>query len=85
MSETQGELNRLRWRCRIGLLEVDLLLTNFFEQEYLQLSEDEKNNFKELLEYPELDLFAMLKGETECLNPNIHKMVMKVRRVNNLK
>ena len=42
------ELNRMRWRCRRGLLELDLLLGPFFEAMYLTLDADQQLNFPAL-------------------------------------
>jgi antitoxin CptB len=44
------ELRRLRWRCRRGLLELDVLLSNFLEQGYPDLSPEEQANFARLIE-----------------------------------
>ncbi|MDJ0806588.1 MAG: succinate dehydrogenase assembly factor 2, partial [Gammaproteobacteria bacterium] len=32
-----AELNRLRWQCRRGMLELDLLLLGFLETRYPRL------------------------------------------------
>jgi len=37
-----GELNRLRWRSRRGLLELDLLLLPFYDEMYSELEADHK-------------------------------------------
>ena len=44
------ELRRLQWRCRRGLLELDVLLSNFLEQHYPNLSPAEQENFARLIE-----------------------------------
>jgi antitoxin CptB len=49
---TQGavELARLRWRCRRGLLELDIVLGQFIEQGYASLNEAQKIKFDALLD-----------------------------------
>ena len=74
MSESQ-----LRWRCRRGMLELDLLLTTFIENEYHNLSREDFVLFSALLEYQDqtlLDLF--LKKETSP-DPAISDLVDRIR------
>jgi|JI102314DRNA_FD_contig_111_218320_length_1069_multi_3_in_0_out_0_1 antitoxin CptB len=54
--EKEETLSRLRWQCRRGLLELDILLGNFLETHYLQLSEKEKILFNDLLQCSDQDL-----------------------------
>lgn len=42
--------SQLRWRCRRGVRELDVLLTQFLESGYAQLSATEKTDFERLLE-----------------------------------
>lgn len=50
------ELNRLRWRSRRGMLELDLLLLPFFDEEFARLPEAEQDTFARLLEEDDPDL-----------------------------
>lgn len=43
-------LSRLRWRCRRGMRELDLLFERFLESGYNQLTEEQKENFDRLLD-----------------------------------
>lgn len=66
MSETalvSGELQRLRWQCRRGLLELDLLLRRFVELRYATLSALEQERFRELLAQPDPALLAWIQGQ----------------------
>lgn len=45
--------DQIRWRCRRGVLELDVILTRFLEQKYDGLSEDELIKFYALLELPD--------------------------------
>lgn len=56
-------LRRLRWQCRRGLLELDLLLTRFLDQRYMELTTDQQQAFQRLLERPDQSLFAWLQGQ----------------------
>lgn len=48
--------NRLRWRSRRGMLELDLLLLPYFDEVFDQLPETEQNIFIRLLEQDDPDL-----------------------------
>lgn len=66
MSVAQDEtLRRLRWQCRRGLLELDLLFVRFLEQRYLSLNAAEQGAFQRLLAQPDQTLLAWLQGQQE--------------------
>lgn len=55
-------LPRLRWACRRGMLELDVLLSNFLDGAYASLSDEEKHQFVDLLNGTDPELFAWLMG-----------------------
>ncbi len=67
MLTEEEELNRLRWRSRRGMLELDLLLLPFFDEVYRDLEEDQQQLFQRLLEqdYPDLWLWFSRKDKSE--------------------
>ena len=65
MSRQHDLTSELRWQCRRGMLELDLLLNGFLDERYNQLSDDEKAQFKSLLDYPDQTLFDLLMAETD--------------------
>jgi antitoxin CptB len=56
MSRTPAELNRIRWRSRRGMAELDILFIPFFEEVFPFLAEARQNAFVRMLteEDPEL-------------------------------
>ena len=60
-----SELDRVRWRCRRGLLELDLVLKKFLERRYDQLGPEERDLFVELLDQPDNDLLDFALGRAE--------------------
>lgn len=57
---------RRRWRCRRGLLELDLLLLGFFDAHYDAMTAPERERFGRLLERSDEELGAwLLRGEKE--------------------
>lgn len=58
-------VRRLRWQCRRGLLELDLLFLRFLEQRYRALNTDEQVAFQRLLEQPDQMLLGWIQGQQE--------------------
>ena len=59
------EIDRLRWRCRRGMLELDLLLGRFLETGYAQLDTSQREGFAKLLAAPDVELAAWIAGTSE--------------------
>lgn len=55
MKNNSAEFRRLQWRCRRGLLELDMLLSNFLHQRFPNLSPEEQVSFAHLLEVADDD------------------------------
>jgi antitoxin CptB len=58
-------LERVRWRSRRGLLELDIVLGRFVEAHYMQLDDKEKKAFEALLDMPDNPLWDMIAGRAE--------------------
>ncbi len=61
-----AELDRIRWQCRRGLLELDLILGRFLEQELAALGPEQMQVFKELLGEADTLLLAWVMGQEEA-------------------
>ena len=57
---TDEELRRLSWRCRRGLLELDIVLQQFSEVHMANLSVAELQAFNRLLDLPDNDFLDIL-------------------------
>ena len=75
-----SELDRVRWRCRRGLLELDLVLKAFLEKGYARLGPDGQAAFLELLEQPDNDLLDLAMGRREPA-PRYREVVELLRAV----
>ncbi len=73
------DLRRVRWRCRRGLLELDLLLLRFVDERYSALPEAEKSGFQELLSLPDATLFDYLAGRDKPADKVLREIVRKIR------
>ncbi|HKW39411.1 MAG TPA: succinate dehydrogenase assembly factor 2 [Burkholderiales bacterium] len=72
---TDAEMNRLRWRCRRGLLENDLVLQRFLALHGPALSGERLSAFRALLDYPDDELWGLVSGRSECGDPALGEVV----------
>ena len=57
-------LNKLRWKARKGIRELDILLQNFIETSYSRLDNNDKKLFEEMLEIETYDLLNAISGKS---------------------
>lgn len=69
----------LRWRCRRGMLELDLLLNRFVDTDYAKLDAAEASLFHQMLDYPDPLLFDLLLGHMPSTDRNISRLVSRIR------
>jgi antitoxin CptB len=58
-----AEAGRLRWRCRRGMKELDILLTRYLDECYGTASTDEQRAFQHLLETQDPVIYAYCLGQ----------------------
>jgi antitoxin CptB len=63
---TKKRYSRLKWACRRGMLELDVLFMPFVEEGFNDLPEVEKEIFERLLTSDDPDLFAWFMGHQAC-------------------
>ena len=78
MSE-DNEYARLKWRCRRGMLELDLLLLPFIEQGYPVLTAAEKRQFHTLLDLEDQDLLEYLMQQRPPEDASLTHVISKIR------
>ncbi len=74
-----SELNKLRWRCRRGALELDLLLVRYLENGFIAAAPAERQAFLLLLDCEDTDLMRYLMGESAPRNAALADIVAKIR------
>jgi succinate dehydrogenase flavin-adding protein (antitoxin of CptAB toxin-antitoxin module) len=70
---------RLKWRSRRGLLELDLVFERFWTREGRELDTDRARALEELLLLPDNDLLDLVMGRTEVPEPRLRAMVQVLR------
>lgn len=74
------DMSRLKWACRRGMLELDLLLGDFLEHDYAQLSAQEREDFERLLRYPDQELYDFFMKNQPPPEEVIARLVETIRR-----
>ena len=67
------EREKLKWNCRRGLLELDIVLDR-----YLKAGEVDAR-LAELLELPDNDLWDIVAGRSENFEPHLSDVVARLR------
>jgi antitoxin CptB len=78
-----NELAKLRWQCKRGSLELDLILEKYLETGYLVADEEEKTRFVELLKLDDAELLVVLvlMGNGEPKSEILSSVVNKIRDI----
>lgn len=79
MTEAEATLRKLHWRCRRGLLELDLVFSRFLQERYSSLDQNDKTAFHRLLELQDQTLLGYINGEQEPTDPDLSAIVRKLR------
>ena len=81
--EDQGEdreVLRLRWQCRRGMLELDLLLNRFLDTAFAELDAAQRVTFNRLLAYQDQILYDWLMGHAVPADADIRELLQRIRR-----
>ena len=76
---TPAEINKLRWRCRRGLLENDVVLERFLRAHAATLEGERLAAFEALLDYSDGELWDLVSGRAECRDPALGDVVQMLR------
>ncbi len=74
------EFERARWRCRRGLLELDIILQRFMDRHYTQLDAHGLQQFERLLDLPDNDLWDLITARQITGDENLQKILKLLQR-----
>ena len=74
-----SEMSRLRWLCRRGMKELDVVLVRYLENIYESATTSEQEQFRELLQMPDPDLYNLLLGREITVDPGLARFVRQLR------
>ena len=79
--EHERDAERIKWHCRRGLLELDLVLERFVALHLDALNAGQTEVFKELLAYEDNDLLDLVMGRAEPVNAQLSAVLEMMRAV----
>lgn len=78
--DEKTEFNRLWWHSRRGMLELDVLLLPFLEEEYRALPEQDQIIYRKLLTCEDADMWRWFMQQDRPEDPELQYMVDKILR-----
>ena len=75
----EARLRRIRWRCRRGMLENDLILARFLDRCAHVLSDDDIAKLDALLHMTDHELWDLFAGRARAEEPALAAFVSRVR------
>ena len=73
----RAQQGRLQWKCRRGLLELDIVLQRLLQKDAFQ-GEDLKA-LNSLLDLPDNDLWDIVIGRSNDYEPHLNRIVARLR------
>ena len=81
MSNT-AEYAELKWRCRRGMLELDILLNTYLDRRYDTMSQQDDTVFTAVLEYPDQVLLDLLLGNMQSNDTEVNSLISAIQQAN---
>jgi succinate dehydrogenase flavin-adding protein (antitoxin of CptAB toxin-antitoxin module) len=72
-------LQRLKWRSRRGLLELDLVFDRFWARSGATLTHADVQVMERLLALPDNDLLDLVMGRAESADEDLRDLLAKLR------
>ncbi len=73
-------LSELKWRCRRGMLELDVFLQKFLIHGYDKLDYQQREDFYEILDYQDQELVEILLGQVSAMEKHINDIATEIRQ-----
>ena len=81
MSIQVTEYSELKWRCRRGMLELDILLNGYLDKNYDSMSPEQGVVFSEVLDYPDQVLFDLLLGNMQSGDADVNRLITEIQKI----
>ena len=79
MAEIENELSKLRWHCRRGVKELDVVLTEYLVNHYPDADSTSQNAFKRLLQIEDPELLSLVMGYHQSDDPEQQAVLEQMR------
>ena len=75
---SDARLSRLRWHCRRGMRELDVLLMRYFENHYAQAGIERQQAFEALLDLQDPEILSYLTGAQTPARQDIADVIQQL-------
>ena len=79
MTQDAKTTARLRWQCRRGMLELDVLLQSYLDRRYASADANEQDAFRTLLALSDQELFDYFFGALAPLDTQLRNVIEHIR------
>jgi len=73
------EIPRLKWLCRRGVKELDIIMSHYLEYSFLDAPAAQQKAFKELLAIEDPILFQLVVGKGKSYDKEKDKLLARLR------
>ena len=77
LMDTQ-RVHTLRWRCRRGMKELDVLLTRYLDRDYYNVAVPQREAFEQLLDMPDPDILDYILGRRAPQNRELALVIARL-------
>jgi antitoxin CptB len=75
------QMERLKWRSRRGLLELDLLFARFWQQGEARLAVADMSALDRLLQLPDNDILDMIMARLACSDERLRPLIQRLQTI----
>jgi antitoxin CptB len=79
VSDINIEIEKLRWQCRRGMLELDFVLDRYLNDHYASVSETEQRQFRDLLSAQDPELQTWLLNGQPHPDASYQALIRRIR------
>ena len=79
MVDDSVSLSRLRWLCRRGMRELDMVMLSYLDEYYAEATAEEQALFRQLLDMPDPELYGLLLGREVPDDPGMIRLIERLR------
>ena len=76
-----ADYSELKWRCRRGMLELDILLNSYLDKNYNTMTQQQGAVFSEVLDYPDQVLFDLLLGNMQSSDTGVNRLISEIQGI----
>ncbi|MDP3561475.1 MAG: succinate dehydrogenase assembly factor 2 [Legionellaceae bacterium] len=81
---SEQKKSKLKWHCRRGMLELDLIFGRFLERRLNSMTEADYDGFERFLSHSDPDLYAWLMGYDVPSDLESKQFVTLIHTINNI-